>query len=431
MIPRLLFGEIRRGVGSRGPKIMATIMPSSLSSAPRTISTGSNGSNNNFGPRGVGVGGAPVAAGCGPMPVSPPSTTHEVRCPSEQRAGYRTGSDALRVGNPKLMNLPGSVAFADCEYAAVRDLFHDFARHSNPREGPSAETGGVDEGGSYLCAGGVRNLLESIGERSEDDVIERLFRDHDVTGDGRLHLQEFLAAADDVLGGAPARIVLVVGGPGSGKGLLCDRLQKECAVVHMSSGDMLRDEVERDTPLGRECAAIMARGELVSSAVITALVRRRMREYPGRRVLLDGFPRSLDNATDFMQLCGTPELALHLDCDDTILMERIIKRAKEGDASGARRSDDNVDTALRRLRTFHKYHRATMEWLREQHVPVVNLDCSSTPENVWQQLLAIGRLMRPVANPGGKKSQQQQAGGLFGAADESSSAAGRGGAIGM
>jgi desulfoferrodoxin (superoxide reductase-like protein) len=82
----------------------------------------------------------------------------------------------------------------------------------------------------------------------------------------------------------------------------------------------------------------------------------------------------------------------HLDCDDTILMERILSRAGEG----GNRTDDNVHTALKRLRTYHKYHNSTIEWLKEQHVPVINLDCSGDPESVWNQLVVIGRLMRPV-----------------------------------
>lgn len=199
-----------------------------------------------------------------------------------------------------------------------------------------------------------------------------------------------------MLGGAPARIVLVVGGPGSGKGILCNRLAEECGVVHLSSGDLLREEVERRTPLGKEVGEMMKRGQLVSSAVITALIRRKTRKFPGRRILLDGFPRSLENANELVELMGKPELALHLNCDDTILMERIMKRKKEGEQSGKSRSDDNIETALQRLRTYHKFHHGTMDWLREQHVPIVNLDCSGTPENVWNQLLAIGRLMRPA-----------------------------------
>lgn len=198
------------------------------------------------------------------------------------------------------------------------------------------------------------------------------------------------------MGGAPARIVIVVGGPGSGKGILCDRLSEECNVVHLSSGELLRDEVEKGTPLGKEVAGIMERGELVSSAVITALIRRRTRKFPGRRILLDGFPRSVENARDFLKLMGQPELALHLDCDDTILMERIMKRQREGQENGTLRADDNFETAIQRLRTYHQYHHSTMDWLREHHIPIVNLDCSGTPINVWNQLLAIGRLMRPA-----------------------------------
>jgi adenylate kinase family enzyme len=88
-------------------------------------------------------------------------------------------------------------------------------------------------------------------------------------------------------------------------------------------------------------------------------------------------------AHDLMELCGVPELALHLECDDTILMERILKRQA---AATTTRDDDNIHTALQRLRTYHKYHDSTMDWLREQHVPVVNLDCSGTPDQVWEQL---------------------------------------------
>lgn len=177
----------------------------------------------------------------------------------------------------------------------------------------------------------------------------------------------------------------------------------------MSSGDLLRDEVRRDTVLGRQVQDIMARGELVSSAVIVTLMRRVMRDHPGKRVLLDGFPRSLQNAHDLVELCGVPELALHLECDDTILMERILKRGEQANKeaaakaaaegkenAGAARADDNIHTALKRLRTYHKYHNSTLEWLREQHIPVVNLDCSGSAESVWEQLCAIGRLMRPA-----------------------------------
>ena len=213
-------------------------------------------------------------------------------------------------------------------------------------------------------------------------------------------------------------MVLVVGGPGSGKGALCERLVKECGIIHLSCGEMLREEVESGTPLGREVKEIMEKGELVSSATVTALMRRRMRAFPGRRVLLDGFPRSLENARDFVDLCGPPELALHLDCEDTVLLERILARgglsareaklaeakddssetetASVGVEKGKVRADDNVHTAIQRLKNYHKHHRSTMDWLKKIKVPIVEIDCSGSKEEVWQQLMAIGRLMRPA-----------------------------------
>jgi adenylate kinase len=266
---------------------------------------------------------------------------------------------------------------------ACLDLFEQFAVDRN--------------GEASLDWCDIRRLLIGIGEEPKDETIQQLFEVADADGNGVIDVEEFIEHADTFMGGNPARIIIMVGGPGSGKGVLSKRLEIECNVVHLSSGDMLRDEVSRNTALGRQVKGIMSRGELVSSAIMVALIKKRMRDHPGKRVLLDGFPRSLENAHDLVTLCGKPELALHLQTDDTFLMERIMGRgANSGKDGQVRREDDNFQTALSRLRTFHKYHHVTMEWLREQHVPIVNLDCTGSAESVWDQLKAIGRLMRPA-----------------------------------
>jgi adenylate kinase family enzyme len=178
-------------------------------------------------------------------------------------------------------------------------------------------------------------------------------------------------------------------GPGSGKGLLSERLVKECGVVHLSSGNLLREEVEAGTHLGKQVDSIMKSGGLVSSAIMVTLMQKKMKDHPGKRILLDGFPRSAENAKDLVTLCGRPELALHLDCDDCILIERILARGKSG-----ARADDNIHTALQRIKTYHKSHQVTMDFLRDERVPIVQLDCSAAPDVVWEQLSAVGRLMR-------------------------------------
>lgn len=190
------------------------------------------------------------------------------------------------------------------------------------------------------------------------------------------------------------------------QGVLSDRLVKECGVVHISSGDLLRDEVAQGTELGKQVEEIMKSGGLVSSAIMVTLMQKRMQDHPGKRILLDGFPRSRENAEDLVTLCGKPELALHLNCEDTVLIERILKRGQTG-----ARADDNIDTALQRIRNYHKYHHITLDFLREENVPIVYLDCSATPDGVWEQLRAIGRLMRaavrlPTNNNNGGESAE-------------------------
>jgi len=172
----------------------------------------------------------------------------------------------------------------------------------------------VDEEGAYLEINGVDQILHSIGERPSKETLKKLFLSADKNNDGKLRLTEFLMAADKVLAGAPASTIWVIGGPGSGKGMICGKIALFCGAVHLSSGEMLREEVASDTYLGKEVADIMKKGQLVSSGVIISLIRRRMREYPGRRILLDGFPRSLKNASNFSDQCGKPELALFCHC---------------------------------------------------------------------------------------------------------------------
>lgn len=250
----------------------------------------------------------------------------------------------------------------------------------------------------------VKDLLKGVGEDPADEVVQKLFEVADVDKDGVIDTQGFITHSETFLGGRPARIILVVGGPGSGKGVLSERLVKECGVVHLSSGELLRDEVAQGTELGKQVEEIMKSGGLVSSAIMVTLMQKRMKDHPGKRILLDGFPRSRENAEDLVTLCGQPELALHLTCDDTVLLERIMKRGESGD-----RADDNFQTAIQRIRNYHKYHHVTLDFLREENVPIVFLDCAQTSDGVWEQLRSIGRLMRSAVKlPLGKGSSSDR-----------------------
>src|SRR5919201_4820557 len=91
--------------------------------------------------------------------------------------------------------------------------------------------------------------------------------------------------------------LVLIGPPGSGKGTQAARLARRYRIPHISTGDMLRQAVRDNTPLGREVAATIARGSLVSDDLISALVKERLAQPDTRSgFLLDGFPRTMTQA---------------------------------------------------------------------------------------------------------------------------------------
>jgi Ca2+-binding EF-hand superfamily protein len=151
------------------------------------------------------------------------------------------------------------------------------------------------DGDSRISVSDLEGLLSTAGNtgalsRSE---AEQIVQQADSDQDGVVSLTEFVEMLSS---SSPAsqraawrlrsglRLILVVGGPGSGKGVLCDRLAQFAGIAHLSCGDLLRAEVEAGTHLGRRVEEKLARGELVDSSTIVALLRKAMARKPGTTV---------------------------------------------------------------------------------------------------------------------------------------------------
>ncbi|KAJ3274964.1 hypothetical protein HDV01_001828 [Terramyces sp. JEL0728] len=151
-------------------------------------------------------------------------------------------------------------------------------------------------------------------------------------------------------------IVFVLGGPGSGKGTQCEKLADEFQLVHLSTGDILRKEVLNGTDIGLEADKLMKEGKIVPKEFLTDILRRKISENMNAvGFLIDGFPRTLDQAADFEKLIGPCRAVLAYDCPLSILEQRLLERGK---TSG--RADDNLETIKKRFDTF-----------KEQSVPVI------------------------------------------------------------
>jgi adenylate kinase len=185
--------------------------------------------------------------------------------------------------------------------------------------------------------------------------------------------------------------VLLIGPPGSGKGTQGARLAAQLGVEHIATGDLLRAEVAGGSSIGREVSAMLDRGELVPDSVIIDMVMPRIvaaSESGG--YLLDGFPRSVDQAVEARKLAeqgdAAPDAVIYLDVDRDELMRRILARAA---AQG--RTDDNEATVEKRLTVFEEATRPLVEYYRERGLLSV-IDAAQDERAVTAAILAaLGR----------------------------------------
>ena len=160
--------------------------------------------------------------------------------------------------------------------------------------------------------------------------------------------------------------ILLIGPPGSGKGTQGQRLAARFDLEHLATGDLLRAEVEGGTPIGRQVSELMRNGELVPDSTIIEMTLPRVLEASDRGgYVLDGFPRTVDQAVEARKLAesrqASPHAVIYLEVPREELMRRILARAETED-----RTDDNEDTVRNRLRVFDEATSPLIEHYRER-----------------------------------------------------------------
>jgi len=127
------------------------------------------------------------------------------------------------------------------------------------------------------------------------------------------------------------RAVILLGPPGAGKGTQAQRIAQRYRLPHLSTGDMFRDHISRDTELGRKAKPLMARGELVPDEIVLGMVEDRI-EQPDctNGFVFDGFPRTLNQADDLERICKQHRfgatIVLHMVVQKDLLMRRLTGR---------------------------------------------------------------------------------------------------------
>ena len=125
--------------------------------------------------------------------------------------------------------------------------------------------------------------------------------------------------------------LVLLGAPGSGKGTQADHLQRALGLMHIASGDLFRDHLQRKTDLGLRASEYMARGALVPDPITIAMLRERV-SHPDavKGVLFDGFPRTMEQAialSEMMETLGRRiDAVLYVEVPDEELVERLSGR---------------------------------------------------------------------------------------------------------
>ncbi len=154
--------------------------------------------------------------------------------------------------------------------------------------------------------------------------------------------------------------LILLGPPGAGKGTQAQRLVARHGIVQLSTGDMLREAVRNETPIGLKAKAVMDAGKLVSDEIVIGIISDRIDQADcAKGFILDGFPRTVAQAEALDRILALKGLKLdaviELKVDQDKLVDRIIQRAKETAARGEPvRKDDDPEVFKTRLEAFNR-----------------------------------------------------------------------------
>lgn len=179
--------------------------------------------------------------------------------------------------------------------------------------------------------------------------------------------------------------IVIFGAPGSGKGTQSDLMIKKYGFGHISTGDVLRNEIKNETELGKTAKQYIDNGQLIPDELMIDILASVYdgfgKEHEG--VIFDGFPRTIPQAEALKKMLDerghNVAAMIELDVPEEELMTRLIKRGQE-----CGRSDDNEATIKKRLDVYHNQTAPLIEWYKK--------------ENLYHHIDGLGQLDRIFAD---------------------------------
>lgn len=177
--------------------------------------------------------------------------------------------------------------------------------------------------------------------------------------------------------------IIFIGAPGVGKGTQAAFIHKEYSIAHISTGDMLRKNIEDGTELGKMAKSHMDNGELVPDILVIDMLAERIKKDDCKNgFMLDGFPRTMKQAEELdiilNKLNHKINAVIDIYASEDIIVERLLKRG---------RADDNEATIRNRIEVFEKQSKPVLEFYRDKDkAKIIKIESVGTPEEVYAKI---------------------------------------------
>jgi len=205
--------------------------------------------------------------------------------------------------------------------------------------------------------------------------------DYEDQGDDQLNV-----FGEDTMGGfmedlRKHKIIFMIGGPGSGKGTQCEKLVEKYGFTHLSTSELLRNELASESERSKLIRDIMERGDLVPSGIILELLKEAMLASLSdtKGFLIDGYPQEVKQGEEFGRWVGDPHLVICMDCSADTMTNRLLQRSQNSPCA------EDAAAIAKRLETYYRASIPAIAYY-ETKTQLRKVNAEGTPEEVFLQL---------------------------------------------
>jgi len=184
--------------------------------------------------------------------------------------------------------------------------------------------------------------------------------------------------------------IVLFGPPGAGKGTQSQKLIEKYNLMHLSTGDILRNAIERQTPRGLEAKKYMDKGELVPDEVVIGIIGRRLEEFRDKTngFIFDGFPRTTVQAQELDEMLTEKSLSITLLIALEVEYNELVSRLKLRGEIGNRPDDQNISIIKNRINVYNETTKNVMDYYKTQE-KYCGINGMGTVDEIFQRICSV------------------------------------------